>query len=71
MTAQKLTHFIGGKEVAANCPLESRNPSNTNEVIATFPEGTAEDVNAAVEAARKAQPGWAAASPGHCSIPPT
>ena len=63
MTAQKLTHFIGGKEVSAATPLESRNPSNTNEVIATFPEGTAEDVNAAVEAARKAQPAWAAASP--------
>jgi len=63
MTAQKLTHFIGGKEVAAPTPLESINPSNTGEVIATFPEGTADDVNAAVEAARKAQPAWAAASP--------
>jgi acyl-CoA reductase-like NAD-dependent aldehyde dehydrogenase len=63
MTAQKLTHFIGGKEVAAPTPLESINPSNTSEVIATFPEGTADDVNAAVEAARKAQPAWAAASP--------
>jgi aldehyde dehydrogenase (NAD+) len=63
MTAQKLTHFIGGKEVSAPTPLESLNPSNTGEVIATFPEGTAEDVNAAVEAARKAQPAWAAASP--------
>ena len=63
MTAQKLTHFIGGKEVSAPTPLESLNPSNTNEVIATFPEGSAEDVNAAVEAARKAQPAWAAASP--------
>jgi len=63
MTAPKLTHFIGGKEVSAATPLESLNPSNTNEVIATFPEGTAEDVNAAVEAARKAQPAWAAASP--------
>ena len=63
MTAQKLTHFIGGKEIAAPTPLESINPSNTGEVIATFPEGTAEDVNDAVEAARKAQPGWAASSP--------
>ncbi len=63
MTAQKLTHFIGGTEISAATPLESLNPSNTSEVIATFPEGTAEDVNAAVEAARKAQPAWAAASP--------
>src|SRR3569833_50722 len=63
MTAQKLTHFIGGKEVSAATPQESLNHSNTNEVIATFTEGTAEDVTAAVEAARKAQPAWAAASP--------
>jgi acyl-CoA reductase-like NAD-dependent aldehyde dehydrogenase len=63
MTAQKLTHFIGGKEVSAATPLESINPSNTAEVVATFPEGTAEDVNAAVEAATKAQPAWAMASP--------
>ena len=51
MTAQKLTHFIGGKEVSAATPLESLNPSNTNEVIATFPEGSAEDVNAAADGA--------------------
>jgi len=63
MTAQKLTHFIGGKEISAATPLESINPSNTSEVVATFPEGTAEDVNAAVEAATKAQPAWASASP--------
>ena len=58
-----LTHFIGGKQVSASAPLESVNPSNTNEIIAKFPDGSAEDVNKAVEAARSAFPGWAGASP--------
>lgn len=60
---ETLTHFIGGKQVSAGGPLESFNPSNTNELIAKFPDGSAEDVNKAVEAARGAFPGWAAQSP--------
>src|SRR6201996_819130 len=58
-----LTHFIGGKEISAPGTLESTNPSNTDEVIAKFPEGTTEDVNKAVEAARAAFPGWSGATP--------
>ncbi len=58
-----LTHFIGGKQVSASTPLESLNPSNTNEIIAKFPDGSAEDVNKAVEAARSAFPGWSSATP--------
>ena len=61
--SETLTHFIGGKEVAAGGALESVNPSNTNEVIAKFPDGSPEDINKAVEAARAAFPGWAGASP--------
>ena len=60
---ETLTHFIGGKQVAAPGALESINPSNTKEVIAKFPDGSPEDVNKAVEAARTAFPGWAAATP--------
>ena len=60
---ETLTHFIGGKQVSAPGALESINPSNTQEVIAKFPDGSPEDVNKAVEAARTAQPGWASASP--------
>ncbi|MEA2646881.1 MAG: aldehyde dehydrogenase [Chloroflexota bacterium] len=37
--------------------------SSTEEVIATIPEGDAEDANRAVAAARAAFPGWAATSP--------
>src|ERR1700749_505333 len=60
---QTLTHFIGGKEVSAPGVLESINPSNTDEVIAKFPEGTTEDVNDAVAAARAAFPGWSGSTP--------
>jgi len=48
---QNLTHFIGGKQVGSNAPLASINPSNTDETIANFPDGTPQDVNDAVAAA--------------------
>lgn len=37
---------------------ERRNPANSTEVVATFPLSTSTDVNAAVEAARKAYSSW-------------
>ena len=60
---ETLTHFIGGKQISAPGALESINPSNTQEVIAKFPDGSPEDVNKAVEAARAAFPGWSGATP--------
>ena len=60
---ETLTHFIGGKQVSAPGALESINPSNTSELISKFPDGSPEDVNKAVEAARAAFPGWAGATP--------
>src|SRR5258705_8508757 len=63
LMTETLTHFIGGKQISAPGALESLNPSNTGEVIAKFPDGGAEDVNKAVEAARAAFPGWAGATP--------
>jgi len=35
----KLTHFIGGKEVEADTPFTSINPSNTDEVVSSYPAG--------------------------------
>ena len=35
----KLSYFIGGREVEAKTPFVSVNPSNTNEVVASFPAG--------------------------------
>src|SRR6185369_790238 len=60
---ETLTHFIGGKQISAPGALESTNPSNTNEIVAKFPDGKVEDVNDAVAAARAAFPGWSGATP--------
>jgi acyl-CoA reductase-like NAD-dependent aldehyde dehydrogenase len=60
---ETLTHFIGGKQISAPGALESTNPSNTNEIVAKFPDGKVEDVNDAVAAARSAFPGWSGSSP--------
>ncbi len=51
----ELVASIGGEWI------DSVNPSN-EEVIGRAPKGTAEDVDRAVDAAAKAQPGWAARS---------
>ncbi|MGQ2928853.1 MAG: aldehyde dehydrogenase family protein [Sphingopyxis sp.] len=60
----KLGHLINGERIGADsAALESLNPSNTDEVVALFPAGDTAAVDAAVAAARAAQPGWANASP--------
>ena len=58
-----LTHFINGEQVSADVPNESINPSNTDDVVARFPNGGAAEVDAAARAARAAFPAWAEASP--------
>ncbi len=60
---QTLTHYIDGARVTAATPHDSINPSDTSEIVARFPDGGQAEVDAAVAAARKAQPAWAAASP--------
>ena len=51
-------HFIGGAFTDARADFESRNPA-TGEVLATLTQGTVEDVDLAVAAARKAHGAWA------------
>jgi len=63
MDTQILGHYIGGEWTGADGALESLNPSNTDEVVARFPDGGQAEVDAAVAAAKAAQPGWANASP--------
>ncbi|MEQ6203230.1 aldehyde dehydrogenase family protein [Sulfitobacter sp. HNIBRBA2951] len=53
-------HFIDGKMTAPAQVFESRNPA-TGEVLAHLSQATQADVDAAVNAARKAQPKWEAA----------
>ena len=58
-----LTHFIGGQRVTADAPHESLNPSNVSEVVARVPDGGQAEVDAAVDAAQAAFPGWANGGP--------
>lgn len=57
---QSLSMLIGGAEVAGREPIEVRNPARPAEVVGTIPAGTPADVEAAVAAARAAQPSWGA-----------
>ena len=58
---QDMPMLIGGKLVGSESGrwMESTNPA-TEEVIGRTPQGTAKDMEQAVEAAEKAQPEWAA-----------
>ncbi len=56
-------HWINGKtSAAAEASMNVVSPA-TGAVVAAIPSGTAEDVDAAVAAARAAWPGWAATAP--------
>ncbi|HEY2890862.1 MAG TPA: aldehyde dehydrogenase [Dongiaceae bacterium] len=57
-------HFINGQWVASSGKdfIEVENPA-TEEIIAQVPNGTADDAERALEAARAAQPGWEALPP--------
>ena len=63
MDTRTLGHFIGGEWTGADGALESRNPSNTDDIVARFPNGGAAEVDQAVAAAAEAFPGWAMGSP--------
>ena len=60
--AETFRNFIGGTWVGASSgrTFETRNPADTDEVIGSYPESDAGDAREAIEAARKAQPAWAA-----------
>ena len=53
--------LINGQAVSADDSFDVLNPA-TEEVIASVPKATAADLDAAVAAARAAQPAWAAMS---------
>jgi acyl-CoA reductase-like NAD-dependent aldehyde dehydrogenase len=59
----ELSHWINGEKVGADRPSESHNPSDTRDIVARTPDGGAAEVDAAVDAARTAFPGWSGASP--------
>ena len=59
----RLGQLIGGREVPADREIEVRNPSRRSELVGCVADGTAHDVDAAVEAAVAVAPEWAATSP--------
>jgi alpha-ketoglutaric semialdehyde dehydrogenase len=55
-------NFIDGQWVTAEAVTRNVNPSDTSDVVGQYARGTAEDARAAIAAARRAAPGWAAGS---------
>jgi 1-pyrroline dehydrogenase len=64
VTVSQLKNFVGGKwaDAVDGGTMEILNPS-TGETIAEVPHGTEADVDRAVEAAKKALPGWLETTP--------
>jgi aldehyde dehydrogenase (NAD+) len=56
-------HFIGGEWIRGRDAAPNVNPSDTSDVVGLFPRGTAEDVDAAVAAAKAALSSWAHSGP--------
>ena len=58
--AEKYHNYIGGEWVksASGEYFENINPADTSDVVGRFPKSTAEDVDAAVEAAKNAATKW-------------
>src|SRR5512144_1486483 len=58
--ADLFKNFVGGKWLTARAdrPFENRNPANHDDLIGVFPASTAEDVDAAVQAAKSAFSAW-------------
>src|SRR5438128_1806126 len=59
---QIFQNFIAGEWRSSESgeTFSSINPANTNEVVGFFQKSTLADLEAAIGAAKKAQPGWAA-----------
>jgi len=53
-------HLLGGERRAGRESFLTRSPSDLNEIVGEYPKGGPADVAEALEAARKALPGWRA-----------
>lgn len=58
--APRYDHYIGGSLVAGTAYTENRNPSDTRDLIGLYAKGGAAEADAAIEAAARAFPRWAA-----------
>ncbi len=59
---QIFENFIAGewRSSTSGETFKSTNPANTQEIVGRFQKSTLDDLNAAVAAAKQAQPAWAA-----------
>ena len=59
---QSFSNFIGGQWIgaASGRTFETRNPADTSEVVGVYPKCGVDETRHAIEAARIAQPAWAA-----------
>ncbi len=64
-SAHKYLNFIGGEWLAGKSgkTFQTLNPADTREVVAEYSAAGKEEAQAAVQAAQKAFPGWAALTP--------
>lgn len=60
---RKYPLIIGGKEVHTTDTLPSVNPANPQELIGEICQASTKEIDLAIEAAKKAAPGWKALSP--------
>lgn len=58
--AAEYRNLIDGQWVGGRSWFENRNPADTGDLVGLFAQGTGADMSAAVEAAAKAFPAWAA-----------
>src|SRR4051812_7082228 len=60
--ARRFDNLIGGEWVAGESFSPNRSPSNLDDVVGEYAQGTAADVDRAVKAAQAALPAWSNAS---------
>jgi acyl-CoA reductase-like NAD-dependent aldehyde dehydrogenase len=60
MNTPTFANYIDGEWADSGQTFENRNPANTDELVARFSKGTAQDVARAAEAAGAALPAWSA-----------
>ena len=60
--ARRFGNLIGGEWIEGESWSENLNPSDLDDVVGEYAQGTAEDLNRAVDAAKAAAPGWAKAT---------
>src|SRR3569623_364477 len=60
--ARRFGNLIGGEWIEGESWSENLNPSDLADVVGEYAQGTAEDLNMAVAAAKAAAPDWAKAT---------